>query len=153
MTELHVCGLQLLSKPENCCGLKESEVLSLLNDVGKTNVFSLWGFFNQMCTLLEHHHHHSVKPLVSAPGSGIQYLHENKIIHRDLKPENIVLQDINGKVNWPFGFVWPHIVNQLCFINIFFFCSWFTKSLTWATLKTWTRAVCVPPSLAHFSTW
>uniref|UniRef100_A0A8B9HY14 Inhibitor of nuclear factor kappa-B kinase subunit alpha n=1 Tax=Astyanax mexicanus TaxID=7994 RepID=A0A8B9HY14_ASTMX len=25
---------KLLSKPENCCGLKESEVLSLLNDVG-----------------------------------------------------------------------------------------------------------------------
>lgn len=40
----------------------------------------------------------SVKPPPSAPGSGIQYLHENKIIHRDLKPENIVLQDINGKV-------------------------------------------------------
>lgn len=31
---LHLCGLQMLSKPENCCGLKESEVLSLLNDVG-----------------------------------------------------------------------------------------------------------------------
>lgn len=29
-----VSMLQLLSKPENCCGLKESEVLSLLSDVG-----------------------------------------------------------------------------------------------------------------------
>ncbi|TKS89488.1 Inhibitor of nuclear factor kappa-B kinase subunit alpha [Collichthys lucidus] len=66
---------KILSKPENCCGLKESEVLSLLNDV-------------ESCNLVE----------PSASGSGIQYLHENKIIHRDLKPENIVLQDINGKL-------------------------------------------------------
>lgn len=44
----------------------------------------------------------SFKSLFSAPGSGIQYLHENKIIHRDLKPENIVLQDINGKVSCHF---------------------------------------------------
>ncbi len=43
--------------------------------------------------------YHLAKALLSAVGSGIQYLHENKIIHRDLKPENIVLQDINGKVN------------------------------------------------------
>ncbi len=28
----------MLSKPENCCGLKESEVLSLLNDVGMSSV-------------------------------------------------------------------------------------------------------------------
>lgn len=32
--ELSLRGFQMLSKPENCCGLKESEVLSLLNDVG-----------------------------------------------------------------------------------------------------------------------
>lgn len=38
------------------------------------------------------------RAILCLPGSGIQYLHENKIIHRDLKPENIVLQDINGKV-------------------------------------------------------
>lgn len=30
--------LQLLSKPENCCGLKESEVLALLNDVGNVSL-------------------------------------------------------------------------------------------------------------------
>lgn len=29
----------MLSKPENCCGLKESEVLSLINDVGTSGVF------------------------------------------------------------------------------------------------------------------
>ncbi|KAG8008775.1 Inhibitor of nuclear factor kappa-B kinase subunit alpha, partial [Nibea albiflora] len=75
---------KILSKPENCCGLKESEVLSLLNDVARS----------LSCVLLESCN--SVQP--SASGSGIQYLHENKIIHRDLKPENIVLQDINGKV-------------------------------------------------------
>lgn len=89
----------MLSKPENCCGLKESEVLSLLNDVGMSSVCSMCSLFIQTC-LSEPHL--LVKPLLSAPGSGIQYLHENKIIHRDLKPENIVLQDINGKVNCHF---------------------------------------------------
>lgn len=39
MTELCLRGFQMLSKPENCCGLKESEVLSLLNDVGTSSVF------------------------------------------------------------------------------------------------------------------
>lgn len=32
---------QVLSKPENCCGLKESEVLSLLSDVGESAVSAL----------------------------------------------------------------------------------------------------------------
>lgn len=41
----------------------------------------------------------SVKSNTCLPGSGIQYLHENRIIHRDLKPENIVLQDEGGKVS------------------------------------------------------
>lgn len=151
--ELYLCGLQMLSKPENCCGLKESEVLSLLNDVGMFNVFFMRGLFIQTCLFLEPPH--SVKPLYSAPGSGIQYLHENKIIHRDLKPENIVLQDINGKVNWLYFCcsVLLYNLKKLSYIYLFFICSWFTKSLTWAMLKTWTRAVCVPPSLARFSTW
>lgn len=39
---------QMLSKPENCCGLKESEVLSLLNDVGTSSVFSLCAVFVHM---------------------------------------------------------------------------------------------------------
>lgn len=88
---VHLCDSQMLSKPENCCGLKESEVLSLLNDVGR-------------CTACSSFNHASLRLIsqpdfsFSAPGSGIQYLHENKIIHRDLKPENIVLQDIGGKV-------------------------------------------------------
>lgn len=82
----------MLNKPENCCGLKESEVLSLLSDIG--NIFLAF-------TLIKIHYydilmHHT---LASYTGSGIQYLHENKIIHRDLKPENIVLQEIGGKVN------------------------------------------------------
>lgn len=97
--------LQVLSRPENCCGLKESDVLSLLNDVGTCldvtrrasccDVFArtwcrVWcGIFRGLtCVLVRN----------CAAGSGIQYLHENKIIHRDLKPENIVLQEVNGKV-------------------------------------------------------
>lgn len=39
--EMYLCWFQLLSKPENCCGLKESEVLSLLNDVGTSTLFVL----------------------------------------------------------------------------------------------------------------
>lgn len=36
---INVCTFifKVLNKPENCCGLKESEVLSLLSDIG--NVF------------------------------------------------------------------------------------------------------------------
>ena len=144
----------MLSKPENCCGLKESEVLSLLNDVGMSSVFfflcaaSSFTLFFQSVVLQSYN-------VFCALGSGIQYLHENKIIHRDLKPENIVLQDINGKVNC-------HIVilRLLClyilkknpsYIYLFLY-SWFTKLLTWATLKTWTRAVCVPLLLELCST-
>lgn len=97
MIELPLSGLQVLSKPENCCGLKESEVLSLLNDVGMSNLFvPVCTVFIQTCSLEPYH---LANPLIYVLGSGIQYLHENKIIHRDLKPENIVLQDINGKVN------------------------------------------------------
>lgn len=93
--ECSLRGFQMLSKPENCCGLKESEVLSLLNDVGMSSIFLLqlvvcFAFF------------HALNLVLSAPGSGIQYLHKNKIIHRDLKPENIVLQDISGKVSCQF---------------------------------------------------
>lgn len=39
LKQLHLFWFQMLSKPENCCGLKESEVLSLLNDVGTSGVF------------------------------------------------------------------------------------------------------------------
>lgn len=46
MRELYLCGFQMLSKPENCCGLKESEVLSLLNDVGMSSVCSTCGLFD-----------------------------------------------------------------------------------------------------------
>lgn len=42
-----VAVFQMLSKPENCCGLKESEVLSLLNDVGTSRVCSLCAVFIQ----------------------------------------------------------------------------------------------------------
>lgn len=38
-SDSYLSVMQLLSKPENCCGLKESEVLSLLNDVGESSVF------------------------------------------------------------------------------------------------------------------
>lgn len=86
---------QMLSKPENCCGLKESEALSLLNDVGRSRFFFFFSPpLSQPCAF------RAVTPAPSAPGSGIQYLHKNKIIHRDLKPENIVLQDISGKVRF-----------------------------------------------------
>lgn len=99
----------------------------------------------------------SLTTVFSAPGSGIQYLHENKIIHRDLKPENIVLQDINGKVTRHAVvlslFLFDCEFQENCLTCVDFFCSSFTRSLTWVMLKTWTRAVCVPPSLARFSTW
>lgn len=92
----------MLSKPENCCGLKESEVLSLINDVGMSRV-SLLRSDLRLSALSR-----SKMGCFPAPGSGIQYLHKNKIIHRDLKPENIVLQDISGKVNCHFVVFLPH---------------------------------------------
>lgn len=98
----------MLSKPENCCGLKESEVISLLNDVG-SSVF-LFCFFFLLCC---HLHFNEINSLVAVLGSGIQYLHENKIIHRDLKPENIVLQDINGKVSTTIWFLFLLFFNYL----------------------------------------
>ena len=86
----------MLNKPENCCGLKESEVLSLLSDIG--NVFLSFYFDKKSLLRSSCINVHGIVFFTNT-GSGIQYLHENKIIHRDLKPENIVLQEVGGKVN------------------------------------------------------
>uniref|UniRef100_A0A8D1IHQ2 Inhibitor of nuclear factor kappa-B kinase subunit beta n=1 Tax=Sus scrofa TaxID=9823 RepID=A0A8D1IHQ2_PIG len=64
-----------LNQFENCCGLREGAILTLLSDIADLITWFLWRL-----------------PVVPWPSSALRYLHENRIIHRDLKPENIVLQ-------------------------------------------------------------
>ena len=105
----------MLNKPENCCGLKESEVLSLLSDIGvffnsstrvKLKYQSWLPCVADSCARMISNgirsNGNDVAFCLTHTGSGIRYLHANKIIHRDLKPENIVLQDVRGKVRSPY---------------------------------------------------
>ncbi|KAK1341887.1 hypothetical protein QTO34_016638, partial [Cnephaeus nilssonii] len=81
-----------LNQFENCCGLREGAILTLLSDIAQRRscplVVSAFPQWERCSTDLDEQLLLQWEQPLAGPG----YLHENRIIHRDLKPENIVLQ-------------------------------------------------------------
>lgn len=144
MTELSLRGFQMLSKPENCCGLKESEVLSLLNDVGTSSVLP---FFRPVLGGV---------PPRGKPGAFCPRLWDPVSAQKQDHPQRPEAREHRaagyqrkGKLS-VCGLA-PRPEETLP--RSFLFLSWFTRSSTWATPKTWTRAACAPPLSERCSTW
>lgn len=147
MYELSLRGFQMLSKPENCCGLKESEVLSLINDVGMSR-----GFLLRSDPRLQAVKWSVFRSRLWDPVPAQEQDHPQRPQTREHRAA---------------GYRWKGKPSLCGFSASLFDClpkrnvltrtfsprSWFTRSSIWATLRTWIRAACAPLLLGRCSIW